>query len=70
MIMRSKERFISPFTIAVVHGLFGEREKAMAMLEKGYEVRDPKMVFIKTDPRLKDLRDDPRFQDLLGRVGF
>ncbi|HKX84200.1 MAG TPA: winged helix-turn-helix domain-containing protein [Pyrinomonadaceae bacterium] len=70
MLRKTKERFVPPFNIALVHNLLGEKEKAMAMLEKGYEVRDPKMVFLKTDPRLKDLREDPRFQDLLRRVGF
>jgi TolB-like protein/DNA-binding winged helix-turn-helix (wHTH) protein/Tfp pilus assembly protein PilF len=70
MILKSKERFVPPFNIAVVHGLLGEKEEALAMLEKGYEVRDPKMVFLKTDPRLKDLREDPRYQDLVRRVGF
>jgi TolB-like protein/DNA-binding winged helix-turn-helix (wHTH) protein/Flp pilus assembly protein TadD len=70
MILKSKEHFVPPFGLAIVHCQLGEIEQAFAMLEKSYEVRDPKMVFLKTDPRLKDLREDPRYQDLLRRVGF
>jgi tetratricopeptide (TPR) repeat protein len=70
MILKSKEHFVPPFGIAVVYCELGEKEQAFAMLEKGYEVRDPRMVFLKTDPRLKDLREDPRYKDLLRRVGF
>jgi len=39
-------------------------------LQKGFEQRDPKMVFLNGDPKWNDLRDDPRFQDLLRRMGF
>ncbi len=70
MILKSKDRFVSPFCIALVHELLGEKEETLTMLEKGYEVRDPKMTFLKTDPRLNSLREDPRFKNLLQRVGF
>ena len=70
LIRISKARFIPPVNIASVHDALGETDQALVMLEKGYEIRDPRMTFLKTAPLSKDLREHPRFQDLLRRVGF
>ncbi len=70
MLRLSKLRFIPPYNIALVYNALGEKEEALAWLEKGYEQRDPRMTIMKTGPSWKNLRGDPRFQDLLRRVGF
>ena len=68
---RRRERdYISPVTFALIHIPLGEKDKAMAWLEKGYEERAFQMQFLKLDPRFDDLRDDPRFADLVRRVGL
>jgi hypothetical protein len=67
---RSKHRYISPYLIAPVQIGLGERDQAVASLERGYTNRDQWMMFLKADPRWDDLRSDPRFQDLLRRVGL
>ena len=46
------------------------RDEAIAWLERGYNERDPKMVFLKVEPKWNNLHNDPRFIDLLRRVGF
>jgi len=66
----SKERFVPPTHIALIHNCLGETDKALAWLEKGYEQRDPKMAFLKVEPKWNHLRDDSRFQDLMKRIGF
>ncbi len=66
----SKERFVPPYHIALMYHALGEREETFAWLERGFEGRDPKMVFLKVEPKWNDLRSDPRFQDVLRRVGF
>ena len=66
----SKTRFVPPVNIASVHDALGETDQALAMLEKGYEIRDPRVTFLKIAPVSNDLRQNPRFQDLLRRVGF
>jgi serine/threonine-protein kinase len=66
----STQRYISPGNIALIYNGLGERDQTLAWLEKGYEQRDPKMVFLKVEPKWNNLRADPRFQDLLRRVGF
>ncbi len=66
----STERYVSPGNIALIYNGLGEREETLAWLERGYERRDAKMVFLKVEPKWNNLRADPRFQDLLRRVGF
>jgi hypothetical protein len=52
----------------MIYNGLGDREAALLWLEKGYEQRDPRMVFLKVEPKWNNLRDDPRFQSLLQRV--
>ena len=66
----STQRYISPGNIALIYNGLNERDKAIAWLERGVELRDQKMVFLKVEPKWNNLRDDPRFQVLLRRVGF
>jgi Flp pilus assembly protein TadD len=66
----STERYVSPYNIALIYNGLNERDETLAWLEKGYEQRDPKMVFLRVEPKWNNLRADPRFQDLLRRVGF
>ena len=40
----SSQRFVPPYHIALVYHALGENDKALMWLEKGYEVRDPKMA--------------------------
>jgi serine/threonine-protein kinase len=48
----------------------GERERALALLEKAYQHHSPGMVWLKVDPRFDSLRGDARFQRLLRRMGL
>jgi serine/threonine-protein kinase len=66
----STQRYVPPYHIAFLYNGLNERDKTLAWLERGYEQRDPKMVFLKVDPRWNNLRDDLRFKDLLRRMGF
>ncbi|PYS61940.1 MAG: hypothetical protein DMF74_14870, partial [Acidobacteria bacterium] len=66
----STERHVSPHNIALIYNGLGERDKALAWLERAFEQRDPRMVFLKVYPKWNNLRADPRFQDLMRRVGF
>jgi eukaryotic-like serine/threonine-protein kinase len=66
----STQRYVSPGNIALIYNGLGERDETFSWLERGFEQRDPKMVFLKVEPKWNNLRGDPRFQDLLRRVGF
>jgi serine/threonine protein kinase/Tfp pilus assembly protein PilF len=66
----STERYVPPYHIALIYNALDDRDKTFASLQRGYEQRDPKMVFLKVEPKWNNLRNDPRFQDLLRRVGL
>ena len=66
----SKERFVPPSHVALLYNGLGERDEALAWLERGFEQRDPKMAFLKVEPKWNNLRNEPRFTDLMRRVGF
>ena len=67
----ARERYVPPYTIALVHAGLGQHDQAFAYLEKAYEVRDVHLVFLAAqDPKWDDLRDDPRFRRLVERCDF
>jgi tetratricopeptide (TPR) repeat protein len=61
--------YLPSYEVAKVHLALGEREQALAWLEKAYDQRSHSMAFLRVDPQLARLRSDPRFHDLLRRVG-
>jgi TolB-like protein/Tfp pilus assembly protein PilF len=69
LLLRSKSRFVPPYHIAMVYNNIGDKEQALYWLEKAYDIKDPKMTFLKT-MNWKNVENDPRFQDILRRVGF
>jgi TolB-like protein/DNA-binding winged helix-turn-helix (wHTH) protein/Flp pilus assembly protein TadD len=66
----SQSTYVSPFDLALVHVGLGMNDEAFAWLDKAYDDRSSRLVFIAVDPRLDALRTDPRFDDLLRRLGL
>lgn len=66
----SRERFVPPYHLALVHAGWGDRKMALDWLEKAYEARDVLLIFLPPDPVWDFLRDEPRFRTLLQRCGF
>jgi hypothetical protein len=54
--------------MAIVYTGLGDRDRAIAALEKAYQEHSWLLLLIKTDPYFDPLRSDVRFQDLLKRV--
>lgn len=54
--------------LAVVYAAIGEKDQAMAWLEKGYGERFNPSVLLR--PGFDPLRSDPQFKDLVRRIGF
>jgi len=58
------------YVLTKYYALLGDKEQALAGLEKSYEARDFLLPFVNTDPVFDDLRAEPRFQAILHRMGF
>ena len=56
--------------IAMAYAGVGDKEQALAWLEKAYAQHSNELTALKVDPIYDSLRGDPRFQDLLRRVGL
>jgi TolB-like protein/DNA-binding winged helix-turn-helix (wHTH) protein/Tfp pilus assembly protein PilF len=59
---------VDPAAIFFAYLGLGDREQALAWLEKAYEQHSSIMATLKVDPAFDPLRDDPRFQRLLASV--
>jgi len=66
----SKQVFIGPSFIAYAYAAAGEKEKALELLEKGFQIRDPNMPYMAEPIYVDLLGDEPRFQDLLRRMNL
>jgi len=64
----SRKIYVSPYNIALIYDGLGDREQTLTWLNRSYEQRDPKMVFLKVEPKWNNLRDEPRFKSLLQRI--
>jgi TolB-like protein/DNA-binding winged helix-turn-helix (wHTH) protein/Tfp pilus assembly protein PilF len=65
----NRQRETDPLLIAVAHVGMGDREEAIAWLQKAYADHSISTA-LKVDPIYDPLRSDPRFQELLRRVGL
>jgi len=62
------QRYIPPWSIAVILYRLGDLDQTFAWLEKGCEERDPHITFIADDPKWDAVRSDPRFLKVLDRL--
>jgi tetratricopeptide (TPR) repeat protein len=62
--------FVPPFDLARLHAQVGNREQALAGLERA--LKDPYvgLVFLKVDQAWDSVRDDPRFTAVVRKVGI
>jgi serine/threonine-protein kinase len=66
---RARQRYVSSAKLALVHAAKGDREDAVAFLEKAYEERDPWICWQKLAPAALRF-DDPRIEAIMKRVGI
>jgi len=65
-----KQRYVSPYFIALVYVALKDGDAAFEWLEHAYQSRDEWLIWLGVEPKLDPLRSDPRFQDLLRRIGL
>ena len=70
LISLSSKRYISPVYIAIIYIGLGQREQAVAWLEKAHADRSDWMVLLRTEPVFDQVRSESHFQELLHEVGI
>ncbi len=65
----SKQRYVSPYNLALIQIGLGQKDEAIQLLEETYEDRNGyDLAFIKVEPLLDPLRGNPRFEALVQKV--
>lgn len=65
----AKTSYVSPFHRALIHIHLGEHDRALALLQEAYEIKDGWLAWLGVEPQFDPLREDPRFADLLRKTG-
>ena len=68
--LQAERKNIRLFGIIWAYAGLDDKEQAFAWLEKAYEERRDRLVWLNVDPMLEPLRADARFQDLVRRMKF
>jgi serine/threonine protein kinase/tetratricopeptide (TPR) repeat protein len=70
LLQMSAQRYVSPYSIALVYVGLGDRDQAFQWLDKAYDEHSVRLINIAVHPRLTGLRSDPRFTALVKRIGL
>jgi len=62
-------KIVSPWELALVHAALGDKNQALAFLEKAADEHAGWIVLLGIDPGLDSLRSEPRFMRLQERIG-
>jgi TolB-like protein/tetratricopeptide (TPR) repeat protein len=66
----SRQRYLPPYAMALVHAGLGECVAMFDALEEAYSVHDVHLMYLPVDAKWDPYRTDPRFVELIGRCGF
>ena len=62
--------FVSGLALAVAHAGLDNKDRAIKLLQSGYESKDPLLQYINVEAHFDSLRGDPRFHDLVNKIGL
>jgi TolB-like protein/DNA-binding winged helix-turn-helix (wHTH) protein/Flp pilus assembly protein TadD len=68
--MLSRERYVPPYALALVHAGLGEYDAVFDSLNRAFDVRDAHLIYLPVDPKWDAFRSEDRFRALIERCGF
>jgi len=68
LVKQSNAKFILPSEMAQLYACAGNKERALEMLEKEYEVHDPNLPGFLRYPIFEFVHDEPRYQNLFHKI--
>lgn len=69
--LRKARSNVDLYPLAEIYSRLGNKDQALATLEKAYEQHDQStLIWLNCDPFWDDLRSDPRYADLVRRMGL
>lgn len=66
----AQSRYVSSLYFAGVYTGLGEKSTALDWLDKAYEERNDRLVYLNVDPMADPLRSEPRFRDLMKKLNL
>jgi TolB-like protein/DNA-binding winged helix-turn-helix (wHTH) protein len=67
---QSRTRYVSPFELAQSYAELKQKEKALDLLEEGFRVRDPNLLYVQCDPAFDFLHSDERYRSIIRKIGL
>ena len=64
----AEQQYVPPYNLAIVYASLHNNDQAFRWLEKSYQERSDRLVWLQQDPMLDGIRTDERFENLLKRV--
>jgi TolB-like protein/DNA-binding winged helix-turn-helix (wHTH) protein len=67
---KAATRYVSPVDMANCYAQLGEREETLALLEEGYRLRAPQLLWMQADPAYDFLHSEERYRSIIKRMGL
>jgi tetratricopeptide (TPR) repeat protein len=67
---QSRTRYVSPYDLAQSYAELKQKEKTLDLLEEGFRVRDPNLLYVQCDPAYDFLHSDERYRSLIRKIGL
>jgi serine/threonine protein kinase/Flp pilus assembly protein TadD len=66
----AKEKYVSPYDLALLYTSLGQKQEAIQQLNKAYEERSGWTIYVRVEPMFDSLHAERGFSDLVRRLNF